>query len=309
MESSIHSGRPAAYISAYLGLWVATLALLRIFTAFDLSEAIAAFIVLGLVFPALAWLCTRHVQILPLTVRRPHIESPILVGYLLVLACVIVYGFGLIGRISDEPLHSLVILAVKLLAFVAVPAALIAAAGSYRLKELMPFSLRWRDLRPALWMSVAALLMQALIGRGLRDLRLAHPPAGLVLIAAPLAFVWLIAEVGVVEEFFFRLLLQERLAASLHSSWGGLVLAALLFGLVHAPGFYLRPAATQEALGPHPSLLMAIGYSIVITSLAGLFLGVLWMRTRNFAVIAIVHAAGDLLPNLLPWARSFHLMR
>ena len=46
-----------------------------------------------------------------------------------------------------------------------------------------------------------------------------------------------------------RVLLQERLAAVLRSPWGGLVVAAVLFGLVHAPGFYLRPAATQEALG------------------------------------------------------------
>lgn len=64
-----------------------------------------------------------------------------------------------------------------------------------------------------------------------------------------------------------RVLLQERLAAVLRSPWGGLVVAAVLFGLVHAPGFYLRPAATQEALGSHPSLFVAVGYSIVLTSL------------------------------------------
>jgi len=52
---------------------------------------------------------------------------------------------------------------------------------------------------------------------------------------------------------------------------------------------------------------MAVGYSIVMTSLAGLFVGVLWLRTRNFAVVVLVHAAGDLLPNLVPWIRTFHL--
>jgi membrane protease YdiL (CAAX protease family) len=151
--------------------------------------------------------------------------------------------------------------------------------------------------------------MQMVLGRGLHDLREAHLPVWLLLAITPLCFFWLCIEVGVVEEFFFRVLLQEHLASVMRSSWGGLVLSALLFGLVHAPGFYLRPAATQELLGPHPSLFMAVGYSIVLTSLAGLFLGVLWMRTKNFAVIVIVHAAGDLLPNLLPWARSFHLIR
>jgi membrane protease YdiL (CAAX protease family) len=53
----------------------------------------------------------------------------------------------------------------------------------------------------------------------------------------------------------------------------------------------------------------AVGYSIVMTSLTGLFLGVLWMRTKNFVVLVIVHAAGDLLPNLAPWMRAFHGIR
>jgi membrane protease YdiL (CAAX protease family) len=158
-------------------------------------------------------------------------------------------------------------------------------------------------------MSLAAILMQSFLGRGLRDIRGAHLPMWVLVVAAPLSFVWLAIEVGVVEEFFFRVLLQERLAVALRSPWGGLVVAAVLFGLVHAPGFFLRPAATQEGLGSHPSLFMAVGYSIVLTSLAGLFLGVLWMRTKNFAVLVIVHAAGDLLPNLVPWVKAFHLAR
>jgi hypothetical protein len=33
------------------------------------------------------------------------------------------------------------------------------------------------------------------------------------------------------------------------------------------------------------------------------------MRTKNFAVLVIVHAAVDLLPNLVPWVNTFHLMR
>ena len=84
-------------------------------------------------------------------------------------------------------------------------------------------------------------------------------------------------------------------------------MSSVLFGLTHAPGFYLRPAATQEALGPHPSLLLAVGYSIVVTSVASFFLGILWMRTKNLAVVIIVHAAADFLPNLVPFCRNFHL--
>jgi membrane protease YdiL (CAAX protease family) len=53
---------------------------------------------------------------------------------------------------------------------------------------------------------------------------------------------------------------------------------------------------------------MAVGYSIVVTSVAGFFLGVLWARTRNFAVVVVVHAAADLLPNVLPTLRSLQLL-
>ena len=283
--------------------------LLRTFEGFEVTEAVAALVILGVIFPALALLATRRVPALPYVVRQPGIETVALVMYLGVIAWLLVSGFGRVAHIGAEPLHSVVLLSVKLMAFVVFPAAIVLALGHYRIAELIPISLRWHELRPAMWMSLAALLMQSFLGRGLYNIREAHLPVWVLAVATPLSFLWLTIEVGVVEEFFFRVLLQERLAAVLRSPWGGLVVAAVLFGLVHAPGFYLRPAATQEALGAHPSLLLAVGYSIVMTSLAGLFLGVLWMRTKNFAVLVIAHAAGGLLPNLVPWDKAFHLAR
>ncbi len=309
MENSASSIRPSAYVGAYFTLWAAALVLLRTFEGFEASEALAALVVLGVIFPALALLTTRRVSALPYVVRPPGIETVVLVMYLGVIAWVLVSGFSRVARLTAEPVHSFVLLGVKLVAFVAIPAALMLTLGRYSIAELVPISLRWRDLRPALWMSLAVLLMQSFLGRGLHDIREAHLPLWVLAFATPLSFIWLMIEVGVVEEFFFRVLLQERLAAVLRSPWGGLVVAAVLFGLVHAPGFYLRTAATQEALGLHPSLFMAVGYSIVLTSLAGLFMGVLWMRTKNFAVLVFVHAAGDLLPNLVPWVKAFHLTR
>jgi len=309
VESSTSSLRPRTCVAAYFALWAVVLMLLWRFEGFEVSEALAALVILGVLVPALAMLATRQASPLPYVVRQPGIEAGAVMMYLVVSAWVLVSGFGRIARIGTEPLHWVVLLGVKFVAFVALPAAMAMALGHYRIAELMPISLRGRELRPALWMSLAVLLMQSFLGRGLHDIREAHLPVWVVAVATPLSFIWLVVEVGVVEEFFFRVLLQERLAAALRSRWGGLVVAAVLFGLVHAPGFYLRPAATQEALGAHPSLFMAVGYSIVMTSLAGLFLGVLWMRTKNFAVLVIVHAAGDLLPNLVPWAKAFHLTR
>ena len=61
-------------------------------------------------------------------------------------------------------------------------------------------------------MSLAALLMQSFLGRGLHDIREAHLPVRVLAVAAPLSSGWLMIEAGVVEEFFFRVLLRERLA-------------------------------------------------------------------------------------------------
>lgn len=302
------SFRSRVYVGTYFGIWTVFLLFLRNLYGFDAREALPAFAILGLIFPALSLLATRRVPTLPHAVRRPALETAVLVAYLAVIAAVLVWGFGSVARIRAEPVHTFVLLGLKLATFVVVPAGMY-LASVYKIRELAPVSLTWPELRPALWMSLAVLLMQSFLGRGLHDIRQAHLPVWMLAVAIPLTFVWLVIEVGVVEEFFFRALLQERLAAALRSPWGGLVVAALLFGLVHAPGLYLRTAATQESIGPHPSLLMAVGYSIVMTSLAGLFLGVLWMRTKNFAVVVIVHAAGDFLPNLVPWIKAFHLAK
>ena len=310
VQSSASSIRPGTYVGAYFALWALAFISLRFFEGFEAIEALAALVVLGVIFPALAMLATRRVSALPCVVRRPGVETAVLVMYLLVvIAWVLVSVLGRVAHIRTEPLHLVVLLGVKLATAVGFPAAIMLALGHYRIAELVPISLKGRELRPALWMSWAALLMQSTLGRGLHDIRGAHLPVWVLAVATPLSFAWLIVEVGVVEEFFFRVLLQERLAAVLRSPWGGLVVAAVLFGLAHAPGLYLRTAATGEALGSHPSLLMAVGYSIVMTSLAGLFMGVLWMRTKNFAVLVIVHPAGDLLPNLVPWVKAFHLTR
>ena len=102
----------------------------------------------------------------------------------------------------------------QLVVFVVIPAAITLALGHYRIAELAPVSLRWRELRPALWMSLAALLMQSFLGRGLHDIREAHLSLWVLAVATPFSFIWLMIEVGVVEELFFvcccRSDLQQR---------------------------------------------------------------------------------------------------
>ena len=124
----------------------------------------------------------------------------------------------------------------------------------YKLRDLAPLSLTTSHILVVLGMSLVLLIFQSVAGRGLRDIADAHVPGDKLLFGMPLVFLWLVLEVGVVEEFFFRVLLQSRLSAALRSELGGIVLMSLIFGLVHAPGLYLRTSATQEGLSAHPSL-------------------------------------------------------
>ena len=310
---AMRSGRRAkglTLLAAYVALYAAALFAMVRFGRFDASDALGVFAVLGVGFSLAAWLLTIGVTPLPYQVRRPQRETVTLLVYLVPLAVFIAYGFSAIHRSAPgDPADSLAILVAKLAVFVVIPAWLMMAQFGYKIGELAPVSTKTSHMLVFIGMSLVLVVFQSVAGRGLRDITDAHVPGEKLLLGLPIVFLWLVLEVGVVEEFFFRVLLQSRLSAALRSELGGIVVMSLIFGLVHAPGLYLRTGATQEGLAPHPSLPMALGYSIVITSVAGFFLGVLWARTRNFLVLVLVHAATDLLPNTLPTLRAFHILR
>jgi membrane protease YdiL (CAAX protease family) len=151
---------------------------------------------------------------------------------------------------------------------------------------------------------LAMLAFQMVFGRGLRTLGELAPSAATLAWAIPACFAWLVLEVGVTEEFLFRVFLQTRLAAWLRSEPAAICIGALLFGLSHAPGLYLRGASLMEGVGA-PTLTWAIAYSIAMTSTAGFVFGVLWWRTRSFGLIVLLHALTDLLPQLAPFIKAW----
>lgn len=293
---------------AYVAIYAAALWQMSRQPDFEPAEAIAILAIVGVLFSLLALLFTRKVEALPLAVKSPGVELAVLLLWMVPLAAFLVWGLGTLrSSFPNEPAQFLAIAAAKLAMVVVIPGLLLLRGWHYQVGELAPVGVRWKQIKPALWMSLAGLLMQGVLGRGLRDLSQAQVPMGMAVVAVPLALVWLALEVGLVEEFFFRVLLQTRLAHVFGSELSGIIAASALFGLVHAPGLYLRTAVTGEALGASPSLATALAYSIVITSVSGIFLGVLWSRTRNLAVVVIVHAAGDLIPNLLPFLKTWNL--
>jgi membrane protease YdiL (CAAX protease family) len=295
---------------AYLTLYAATLFAMVRYGRFDASDSLGVFTVLGVGFTLVAWLLTIGVKPLPYEVRAPKPETATLLLYLVPLAAFIAYGFNAIHRwVPAEPADSLAILAAKLAVFVVIPAWLFVTRFGYKLGELALTSTKTSHMLVFVGMAFVLLAFQSVAGRGWKDILEEHVPSETLLFGTPFVFLWLMLEVGVVEEFFFRVLLQSRLSAAIRSEFGAIVIMSLLFGLIHAPGLYLRTGVTQERLSANPSLLMAVGYSIVITSVAGFFLGVLWARTRNFLLLVLVHGAADLLPNTLPTLRAFHILR
>ena len=295
-------------LAGYIALYTTMLLAMRRTGNFDPTEALLVLSILGVGFSLAAWLFTVRVSRLEYVVANPMAELAAVAALLIPASVFITWGLEFLHRyVPSDPEKAVMILAAKLAVFVVFPAIVMRKQFGYSLRKLAPISLRASHLLAAFGMSVLLLAFQAVLGRGLRDIAGAHLPVVALLWGVPLTFIWLILEAGAVEEFFFRVLLQTRLSGVLKSELGAVVLMSLIFGLAHAPGIYLRTGITQEGL-QNPSLLMAVGYSIVVTSVAGFFLGVLWARTRNFAVVVIVHAAGDLLPNVLPTLHSLRLL-
>lgn len=295
-------------IILYLLIYAVFLAAMHFESGFDLVEPIVILVVFGLGLSLLALWATRGAVPRNITVKHPGQESAALAGYLVLLVGFITWGLPAVRGISAEPVpQAVLVTAAKLLVVVIVPFALWRLAWRYQLGDFVDLragiSKHWKAF---VVLSIALLAVQALFGRARADLAALQVDAPEMLLASGLTFAWLFLEVGIVEEFFFRCLVQARVAAFMRSEIGGLVVMALIFGLAHAPGLYLRPEMTGEALGAQPSLLMAVGYSIVVTSVAGFFLGVLWIRTRNLLLLALVHAAGDLLPHLAGTIRLWH---
>jgi membrane protease YdiL (CAAX protease family) len=295
------------WLVGYLAIYGAFLALLRGAAGFPLEEPLFIFAVLGVGFSLLALWTTRGLMPRVVPVRRIGPECGALAILLAGLTAFITWGLPAVRASSADSMRSAAaVLAAKLAAFAVVPFLVWRLLFGYSVRD---FTGRPPGLsgfwRPVLWLSGAALAFQLVFGRAPAQLH-AHPPqAARLAVGLPLAFLWLAIEAGLVEEFFFRALLQTRLSALLGTEVGAIALTSVLFGLAHSPGLYLRPDATGEAIGGHPSLLLAVGYTIVLTSVAGWFLGILWARTRSLAAVVAVHAAMDLLPDLVELLRAW----
>jgi len=301
--------RPRALLAVlgYGALYALALAHLAHRPGFDSGDSLVTLLVFGIGFSAIAWLVTRGAKAPPAAVKRPALEAFAILVYLAVFA-VVVLGWLLSavrGVAPREPLQSVAILAVKLVTMVALPAWVFAALGVSSRGLLAPRGFGLVEWRTFAVMGLLLLGLQAVAGRGLKEIAALHVPAWHVALFLLPAWAWLTIETGLCEEFLFRVLLQTRLAAALGSETAGLLAMALLFGLAHAPGYVLRGAHAMEGMTTAPDQWTAAAYAIVVVSPLGLVFGVLWARTRNLALIALLHGLADLPPNLAPFIRAW----
>lgn len=302
------------YLLIYLAIYLLSLAHLVYIARFPLSSILPTVLIAGPGLGGLAWLLTLHA---PAVHRYRKVKQRELIMLALLLTTICWYissGSLFINSLlpaawtGSARAMALITIVKKLLVFTLLPLMAYRLFLRFRYAELGLLQkegriFSGRNLRVFLIMSIAILLFQYFMSNGATPLREGKFTARQILISLPLCFMALVLEVGVVEEFFFRVILQSRLAVWLRSPTGGIVCSGLIFALAHVPGLYRSNMAEEGSGMESPSLLTITTYAIVVLSLTGVFLGIIWARTRSFWLIAALHAMVDLLPNLGEFVR------
>jgi membrane protease YdiL (CAAX protease family) len=297
-------------------LYVCAFAILLRNKSFDATSAVVVLIVFGIVFPLIAWITTWRAIPLSIFIAPGKPQLIVLIGYIIVLSVYLVGGPQWIDQhlpsswIDSARARSFITLAKKLIVFVAIPLAIFRFGFGYRLRDFGIQSEGLRALRGShlpviLVVGGSFVAFQYFLSGGGAAFRHGQFTVNQLLVGLPLCFIWLFVEAGLVEEFFFRALVQSHLAAAFKSEVSGTVLMSLIFGLAHAPGFIFRHAGEVEGLGSNPSALDAVAYSVVVLAISGVTFGVIWARTKNLFAVILIHTAGDLLPNFAGFAQTW----
>jgi membrane protease YdiL (CAAX protease family) len=162
--------------------------------------------------------------------------------------------------------------------------------GKLAVGQLLPWSVLW----------LLAVALNSVVA-------FSAPPSGVHLPGPPLlvAQIVLVAMfVGPAEEAVFRGVVQTGINGSLQTEarmlgWNlrlGTVISALFFGLFHLVNL------SYQALGPTVE-------QVLIATVIGLVIGVVYDRTRNLIGAAALHSLLDLTGTVMPWVAYFVLHR
>jgi membrane protease YdiL (CAAX protease family) len=276
-----HAFKPDGSVSTALAVWTLAVVGSSLYSGDWWSPlALAAGVVL------LGWLAlaiTRRWKLTEVEIVKPRLEALVALawfaGVLLLDAVSRARGVELVNQLSNW------------LFLVVAPVALLIAVrgGGFRSTVLSVGLSRagaWQGLRVAGIVSLAATPVLYLVGEQQRlgiemliDQRFGAMPKFVV------AFLYALFTAAFVEEVFFRGIVQSRLSALFGSRERGLLVASLLFGLLHLPLYNY-----SEFEPTHGDFLWSLSAVIAEQAVFGVLLGVLWMRTRNLTAPVLVHA-------------------
>lgn len=298
--------KTTTYITSYLIIYsIAAAILVKLFND-PIKEILTVFFSLGIIFSLSAWYFTKDIFNRKLEKPALQKESALIIVLIAWVVLYISFGSsfidGLIPKnlLENRRVYAFIILVRKLLVFVIIPFLVYRLAGlslkdfGLRIKPKEIFTRKNMEL--FITLSILITAFQYYLSNGGKNFRQGNFSILQMVAGFPLLLIWLFIEVGLVEEFFFRGLLQSRLAVLLKSPAGGIVISGLIFGLAHAPGLYLR-GAESEGIEEQLPFHFFVAYTIVYMSIAGIFLGIVYNKTKNLWLVMALHAMVDLMPN------------
>ena len=300
---------PAAAVWAvfYAIIWGGSVWVLSNAGGENAAEALSIAPIFAIIGPLLAWGLTAigKRETAPVAVARPSVEAWAVIGYLVAYAGLFL-GWGLTAVrewFPNEPDRELAISALKILAHLVLPAGLLIALGGKIGPLLRAHAGRLSFWLPLLVLGGALMGLLCVVSPSLRNIAELNLTSAEWLWAGPGTFIWLVLAVGLCEEFLFRAVLLSRLTAWLKSATGAVVIGAILFGLAHAPGLWLR--ADPETFGHFHNPLFVLAYCVAVLSPTGIFFGILWQRTKSLWLLVLLHVCVDFLPNIPDFVHSF----
>jgi membrane protease YdiL (CAAX protease family) len=78
---------------------------------------------------------------------------------------------------------------------------------------------------------------------------------------------------------------------------------ALIFGVAHAPGLFLRGGADVD--GSSADVWQVIAYTIAVLAPMGLLFGLIYARTKSLLLAVLLHGLVDVLPNMAEFIETW----
>ena len=158
----------------------------------------------------------------------------------------------------------------------------VAAFVLLRRLEGVGYTIEWRRGFAGNVLVHFCILAAIAVAIGIRIGFLAYDPSAARLRSLPLTIIGILFFTAWPEEFLFRGILQNLFQRTFNNQWTGLILASIFFGLSHI--FH----------APYPNWKY-----VALATIAGLFYGRTWMKTKSLFPAALVHALVDILWHVL----------